>query len=304
MTIYLVYAVLIGIYSVQQLRINPEISRILASSDKSVTGEFADPFMANFSFVNNSTLISLFIVFFIKQSPKTTMRLAAIMLLALNVYLLICAQYSIALFLFVAFLLVILAFFEKKQNSKYSTVRAFLIIVACFMILPFFGDLLIKLAEVIPEGYVERRVRSIGEVFDGGVLAADSDLADRISLYKLSITTFFRNFLTGVGGAVYGAEGRVGAHSQILDNFAYYGVVFGSQFVWYLISVYKNGVSFLQLNFKRIYRLIFTVYMIQCVLNTSYNEEMLFVIFFVIPSMIYLTQRSQNSLGGIDLANN
>jgi len=124
--------------------------------------------------------------------------------------------------------------------------------------------------------------------FDG--IQQGSDLEDRMQLYKLSISTFFHNFFIGVGGKYYGANGLVGGHSQILDNFAYYGVLFGSQFVWYLTCVYKNGAAFLQNDFRKIYRTLFVVYMIQCLLNTSYNEEMLFTIFFLVPSLIYLVQ--------------
>ena len=194
--VYVAYAIMISAFSIQQLQINPEISRILANSDKNITSAFAGPFMANFSFVNGLMLVSLFWVFNFKTTHNKRIRLFSLLMVVIGVYLLVCAQYSIA-------------------------------------------------------------------------------------LYKLSISTFFHNFFIGVGGKYYGANGLVGGHSQILDNFAYYGVLFGSQFVWYLTCVYKNGAAFLQNDFRKIYRTLFVVYMIQCLLNTSYNEEMLFTIFFI-----------------------
>lgn len=286
--VYVVYAIMISVFSIQQLQINPEISRILANSDKNITSAYAGPFMANFSFVNGITLVSLFWVFNFKRTHNKWMRLFSLAMIALGVYLLICAQYSIALFLFVIFAFIVWIFNSKRRCNR--SVIAFCLVFGGLILLPFVGDILLLFSDMLPPGYVARRIKSLGMMLNFDGIQQGSDLEDRLQLYKLSISTFFHNFFIGVGGKYYGADGLAGGHSQILDNFAYYGVLFGGQFVWYLTCVYKNGAAFLQNDFRKIYRTIFVVYMIQCLLNTSYNEEMLFTIFFLVPSLIYLVQ--------------
>lgn len=286
--VYVVYAIMISVFSIQQLQVNPEISRILANSNKNITSAYAGPFMANFSFVNGITLVSLFWVFNFKRTHNKWMRLFSLAMIALSVYLLICAQYSIALFLFVIFAFIVWIFNSKRRCN--SSVIAICLVFGGLILLLFVGDILLLFSDMLPPGYVARRIKSLGMMLNFDGIQQGSDLEDRLRLYKLSISTFLHNFFIGVGGKYYGADGLAGGHSQILDNFAYYGVLFGSQFVWYLTCVYKNGAAFLQNDFRKIYRTLFVVYMIQCLLNTSYNEEMLFTIFFLVPSLIYLVQ--------------
>lgn len=288
LALYMVYAILITVFSIRQLQINPEISRILANSDKDVTTEYAGPFMANFSFVNGTTLVSLFWVFNYKCTYGKWSRIISLILVVAGVYLLICAQYSIALFLFLIFTAVVLMFYSKRNRN--NNVKAMFIMLLLAILIPLMGTILQSISDLIPPGYVARRLKSLGMMFNFEGVQQGSDLSKRLNLYKLSISTFLDNFIFGVGGKYYGANGLVGGHSQIWDNFAYYGVLFGSQFIWYLTCVYKNGAAFFKNDFKRIYRMIFIVYMIQCLVNTSYNEEMLFTIFFLVPSLIYLAQ--------------
>lgn len=285
--VYLLYAIVISVFSIYQLQLNPEISRLLANSDKSITRKYAGPFMANFSFVNGVTLISLFLVFSFKVSRRKRTRVFSLLLIALAVFLLIRAQYSIALLLFFIFASIIVLFYSRGKNNNIKTV---LIVFGVALIIPFAGIILQGIAELIPPGYVERRIRSLGIMLGLGGIQEGSDLAERLNLYQLSLSTFFENFFVGVGGKYYGASGLVGGHSQILDNFAYYGILFGTQFIWYLVCSFKNGSVFLKNDFKRIYKMIFIIYIIQCLLNTSYNEEMLFTIFFIVPALIYLAQ--------------
>lgn len=286
--VYVAYAIVISAFSIQQLQINPEISRILANSDKNITSQYAGPFMANFSFVNGLTLVSLFWVFNLKTTHNKWIRLFSLAMAVIGVYLLICAQYSIALFLFMIFAFIICIVNSKGRRN--SSIKAFFLVFGLPVLLPFAGNILLSLSDVLSPGYVARRLKSIGMMLNFNGIQHGSDLEDRLQLYKLSISTFFQKFLFGVGGKYYEANGLVGGHSQILDNFAYYGILFGVQFVWYLVCSFKNGAAFFENDFKRIYKTIFIVYMIQCLLNTSYNEEMLFTIFFIVPALIYLAQ--------------
>lgn len=284
---YFAYFVCIYVNSVRQLRINPNISRILANSDKKITIDYAGVFMANFSFINNLSFLGIFLVFAFKTAKKRILKLILIIPTALCAYLLILAQYTIALLIFLVFSLFILFFFSNRQRKNN---KALVAVAVLLLLLPFFGLILQEIVNIIPSGFVERRLRSISELLTFQQIDSNSDLANRASLYWLSVETFFKNFLFGVGGKEFGANGIVGAHSEILDNYAYYGVLFGTIFIFYLISVYKNNASSFDGNFKRAYRLIFIAYFVQCLFNTSYNEEMLFVVFFISPSLIFLLQ--------------
>ncbi len=289
--VYTAYAIMISAFSLQQLRINSEISRILANSDKKITSAYASAFMANFSFVNGTTLVSLFWLFNFRTAHDRRIRLFSLAMVVMGVFLLIRAQYSIALFLFVIFAFIMLIFSSKKQRG--NSIKAVFLVLGLLILLPFAGSILQSLSDMIPSGYVARRLKSLGTMLSLDGIQQGSDLDARLRLYKLSVSTFFDNFFFGVGGKYYGANGLAGGHSQILDNFAYYGVLFGSQFIWYLICIFKNGAAFFTDDFRHTYRMIFIVYMIQCLLNTSYNTEMLFTIFFILPSLIYSAQNSR-----------
>ncbi len=289
--VYTAYAIMISVFSLQQLRINSEISRILANSDKKITSAYASAFMANFSFVNGTTLVSLFWLFNFRTAHDRRIRLFSLAMVVMGVFLLIRAQYSIALFLFVIFAFIMLIFSSKKQRG--NSIKAVFLVLGLLILLPFAGSILQSLSDMIPSGYVARRLKSLGKMLSLDGIQQGSDLDARLRLYKLSVSTFFDNFFFGVGGKYYGANGLAGGHSQILDNFAYYGVLFGSQFIWYLICIFKNGAAFFTDDFRHTYRMIFIVYMIQCLLNTSYNTEMLFTIFFILPSLIYSAQNSR-----------
>ena len=290
LVVYFIYAILINFHSISQLWINPNTSRILANSDQSVTIYYAGPFMANFSYINNLPALSILLVYGIKHNFfNTKSKIFFFAVLLINCYLLILAEYMIAMLMFVVFLLyVLLIQGENKSNSK-------LRLIICILLIPFVlvltSPILKWIAELIGEGRIAERLSSIGEFLGSGSVGEGSDFQKRWLRYQRSLISIADHPIFGVGRTEYMAGGLVGGHSEILDNFAYYGLFFGSLFVVYLINAYKNAKRFLRERFLAIYRILFLIYFLNCLVNAAYTEEMLIVTFFVLPSMLFVCQK-------------
>ncbi len=287
--IYIGYAVIINVNSIIALEANGEISRILANSDKSITAQYASPTMANFQHVNNMAIFGIACLGCVKYIKKEFFsRILLIIIAVITGILLISAQYSIALFSFVIFAFIIV---YSNYKNKTSIAKVLLTCIVLFVVMLFAGSIISSIASNMSSGYVQRRLQSLGSLLSGSGMDANSDLYERLYLYTLSIKTFFNNFFFGVGGTEQYANGLVGGHSTILDNFAYYGVLFGSLFVYYIITCIKNVVGCFQGEYKKVMKTIFVMFISFMLLNTCYSEQMLYAIFFVYPALVFVVMK-------------
>ncbi len=287
--LYIGYAAIININSIIALEANGEISRILANSDKSITAQYASPTMANFQHVNNMAIFGVACLACVKYNQNRIFSKVLLLAVAVNsIILLVSAQYSIALFSFVIFAFIIL---YSNYKNKTSIAKVLLTCIVLFVVMLFVGSIISNIASNMSSGYVQRRLKSIGSLLSGGGMDTNSDLYSRLYLYTLSIKTFFSNLIFGVGGAEQYANGLVGGHSTILDNFAYYGVLFGSLFVYYIIASIKNVVGCFQGEYKKVMKTIFVMFILFMLLNTCYSEQMLYAIFFVYPALVFVVMK-------------
>lgn len=294
-----IYLAIIFIYSIIILQANREIARILASSDKNITSQYAGVFVANFSSITNAVTTALLCLFGLKMYKSDMNRAKRILyelMFVISGILLWEAQYSIAIINFLLCSIIILWLDIKKHKTNY--VKSILGIILFLFMVFYAGSILIFISENIEYGYVSRRLESIGQILSSGEIATGTDMEERLNLYFISIDTFFSNFFFGVGGNEYMANGIVGGHSSIIDNYAYYGVIFGTQFVIYLITIIKNNKRYLYGSCSKIYSLLGGLYVYNCIINTCYTEEILFFTSFIIPAVLYTMQNKYSENEG------
>lgn len=289
--VYFLYLISIIIFTIPILYEIPDVARILANSDKSVTQEFAGPFVANFGTVNSITLVSLCVLSGIKvKLSSKVFRYKLVILIylcfiALSAYFLYLAEYTISLMLFTIFGSLLIF------NNKERKLKPWIVILICCISVLFLGPLFNLLADLFADSVnYSTRFTSLATFFTTGEIEKDRDFGIRIMLYLDSIKTFLHHPFLGVGGYIYGANGLVGGHSEILDNFAYYGIFFGSLFIWYLYKVYHNFDYCFSGRYRYFYYIVFSVYLIDCLVNTCYKDNLLFCVFFICPSFIALLQ--------------
>lgn len=299
LTIYIIYVIWINLYSCQQLLVNDQIARILANSDKTVTLEFANPFMANFPHIYNLAILSIALIYLIVycQMPKL-IRIVFMAFLATNLYTLFLAQYSIAILTVVIFTALIFCrkFFRTTQQAIISSI---VLTIAFILLYATLAEFLEYLASQSDSRLYAKRLDSIAHLLSTGSSDQGSDMNERFELYSLSFTTFLQNPIFGVGGYEYGAYGLAGGHSDILDNYAYYGVFFGSVFIFYLYHLYKSKTLYLPTYSRYAYKIVFFAYLFDSLFNTCYKEQELFVLYFVIPALFYLTSPKKKLTGHI-----
>lgn len=294
--IFVIYVLLINNYSIKVLLQNPQAARVLAHADKEVTADLAHPLMANFAYINALSLFSLSICAFLKlKGGRILVKVFFILLLALNVYVLILSQYSLAIITLVIFL-----FFIVVSNSKHRGRRIIWYFILGFITIFFGGGILLMLSNVVGSSLFSNRLHSLGEFLSSGNIENGSDFQIRIDLYSKSLNAFINNLFIGVGGATYTAGGLVGGHSTILDTFAYYGLFVGLIFMFYLYSIYKNSVRFLDSEMHQIYRIIFISFLFINVFNPGYQEPILFTMFFISPALLFLAKTNTTDKNNIN----
>lgn len=290
LSVYIIYVIAINLYSCQQLLINDQIARILANSDKSLTTEFANPFMANFPHIYNLAILSISLIYIIVYCKTSKVfKMFFIAFLASNLYTLFLAQYSIAILTVVIFTTVLCCRRFFRTTSK-AIIYSIIIAIFIFFAYLSLAEFLDFLASQTDSRLYAKRLSSIAHLLSTGSSDQGSDMSERFALYNLSLTTFIKNPIIGVGGYIYGAHGLAGGHSEILDNYAYYGIFFGSVFIYYLYKMYKSKVVYLPPYSRYTYKIIFFAFLFDSIFNTCYKEQELFVIFFVIPALLFLTQ--------------
>jgi hypothetical protein len=294
-TIYLLYIVAIGSNSLIKMEDNWEIARILANSDQTVTSAYASPLMADFSHIYAMLFIVLTGAYYIKYYQKTFLKVAiSVFVIVLNVLLILRSQYTYAIILMLVFATCIYFFnFNNTGFTLKKVITPFVLILALVLFWIYGAEILYWIGNNINATSVTTRINSIAHTIENGSIQSGSDLQKRIMLYDRSVQTFLSNFVIGVGGKVYKAGGLVGGHSQIIDNYAYYGVFGGTFFIVYLISIYKNVRAYLVQNNYKFFRLLFWLYLINCLINTSYTEPILSAVYFIIPMFLFILQRKQ-----------
>lgn len=287
-SIYFVYLFMIYLGSIMALVENPMISRILADSNKEVTKEFATPFVANFSTVNNtSLLLPVFIYLLLKKNLSGNKRFFAWLLVILGVAVMLMAQYFLAVVVS-ACLLSFLFLFDSMNRTK--AIILLLLYLITIGVVVFFEPLVLCLAAVFKSEVYANRLLEIAKAVTEFKVSETTDLAIRVNKYLLSLKTFIENPLFGVGAISSKARGLVGGHSQYFDALACYGLFVGSLFIYIVPCLYRCYEWYFEKKYHYVLKCVFISYFIDNTINLCYTPEMLFFIAFVIPMYLLLVQ--------------
>ena len=128
----------------------------------------------------------------------------------------------------------------------------------------------------------QRRIQEIARLVRNFGLENEGGMINRFNLYFLSILTFIRNPILGVGFKeeyLYTSENvlipLIGNHSTIFDILASYGI-FGLS---YIISIPIYYCSLI---------ITLLLFIILSLINTTENIMFYCAIIFIIPAMIYI----------------
>lgn len=263
-SVWFVDTIITCVYSIYRLANDPVLSRLLSTgSYHSTSDAIAARGIASYGVVYGLVLVILALFYVVIQSKNK--RLANICLIALFFILLILAQFAIALGLVTIGMLWMSLIKEPKNEQEKRYRIIFLIFFGTVFIisLPY---LLRTLADSEILGYeINARLREIIAFFGGGG-PSGVDMSARLSQYTKSVTAFFNSF--GLGKVVFPSV-EVGTHSEWLDGFGNYGFLF----LLYLVALWDFRRFILEKlpnkKSKQLYNILFVIYMIMSVFNTS-----------------------------------
>ena len=168
-----------------------------------------------------------------------------------------------------------------------SSVLIFSLIFAVF--LPSVNKILKITAENIKHEAISQRLYEMSNLLESNNLEKTVDLKSRVERYSWSIETFLNDPL-GIE-----KEKKIGGHSEILDEYAKYGLIIASLTVVVFIS-YMNFIKkdiLTQKNTRNIWFINEIVYLIYATINTSMFIITSMMIFFIVP-LILKTSEGEN----------
>lgn len=249
-------------YSIYRLIDDPNLSRLLS------TGSYHETNMAinargvvSFGVVYGLVLILPVLFFLTIRKEKN--RLLNIFLFSLFTTVLFFAQFSIAILLVgigIIWILVINNLNKRKNKTRFFF---YIVGIICIFSLPFLFEVIVD-SNVL--GYeINARLQEVLMVFKRENLDG-TDLLARFSQYFMSLSAFISSF--GMGKIIINSV-DVGFHSQWFDGFGNYGLIF----VLYIVALIMFRRFVIQRlpnkNAKQVYQVVFTIYIIMSLINTS-----------------------------------
>lgn len=269
--------VISGIYSIYRLIEEPNLSRLLSTGSFHRAQEAAQTKgIVSFGVVYGLVLILLVLFYLILQKKKS--RLLYIVLFSLFTTVLFFAQFFLAICLLGLGVVLILSwnYFKRGKNG----IRFFIftvIAIFCIVLLPFLLRIIIE--NDIFGNEINIRLQEILNFFNGENMEG-TDFSARIIQYFMSLSAFVLSY--GMGKIVVGSV-DVGYHSQWFDGFGNYGLFF----ILYIIAVvvFRNFIvsKLYSIKAKQLYGLVFCIYCIMSLTNTSTWAPITLSLFVTVP---------------------
>ena len=143
-------------------------------------------------------------------------------------YYLYLATFAMSIYILIAGTFIAVFHHIKRLPLKFAV--SLLTVAAGLLFLVLGADLMLFVARNVQSEVLSVKARTLASVLPGGQAGA-SIAPDRISLYGTSFETFLEHPIVGVGayysiaGVDVGLERGIGAHSDLLDNLARYGLI-------------------------------------------------------------------------------
>ena len=278
LSIWLVDTIIASVYSAIRLINDPTLSRMLSTgSYHSTSAASAARGIVSFGVIYGLTLV-LIVLFSLIINKKGKM-LFNIILFALFTLVLFLAQFTIAILLVGVGVLCVFVINNKNGTVNMQTRFFVLAIVGICLVFisPFLMQIIVE-SEIF--GYeVNARLEEIMTFFSGGSLEG-TDLLVRFMQYFTSLGALVSSF--GLGKMVVTSL-EVGGHSQWFDGLGNYGIFY----IIYLVAVISFARYVTQTmpdkGSSQLYKLIFLIYIIMSIPNTSTWAPITLSLFVIVP---------------------
>lgn len=140
--------------------------------------------------------------------------------------------------------------------NKFSYIRMCICVFFCIFVFLFYKNIVFYFSEILLL-FTDNPIyiRKINDVVVS--LASDSSagtVSDRVSVYSKSLFAFFHNPFVGVLNSE-----EIGGHSFILDNYAKWGIVFGSILFYFIIFIPLKYLAIKSSSFGVCFAIVFVI---------------------------------------------
>ena len=297
------YYLLINVGTVFALRQNPDVSRLLANGNPELTGPLASPFTGGYQHIYSLTMFTVAIVGIIwYYRPKLFETIGWGLTVLLGLLVIVMSNYSFAILFVFSFCLLVLCRLPKSGGVTTAILLA--CCLAALVVVPNLYRIFYFIAENTDSLKMQLRFMEVGNLLSGSGITEGSDAGTRIDLYMTSIKTFLTAPLFGIGDLVLKTVENpreiVGGHSIVCDYLAYYGLVGSILFHSILIVNFARIEKLLDRRGRFLYFAVFVLYYAQITVNAGYNEPLIEILFFLVPSLLVLvgehTKREEKEL--------
>lgn len=285
------YYLLINVGTVFALRQNPDVSRLLANGNPELTGPLASPFTGGYQHIYSLTMFTVAIVGIIwYYRPKLFETIGWGLTVLLGLLVIVMSNYSFAILFVFSFCLLVLCRLPKSGGVTTAILLA--CCLAALVVVPNLYRIFYFIAENTDSLKMQLRFMEVGNLLSGSGITEGSDAGTRIDLYMTSIKTFLTAPLFGIGDLVLKTVENpreiVGGHSIVCDYLAYYGLVGSILFHSILIVNFARIEKLLDRRGRFLYFAVFVLYYAQITVNAGYNEPLIEILFFLVPSLLLL----------------
>lgn len=248
--------------------------------------------IGDFQFIYTLVLLTPIVMCLSKYLFKR--KIIGYLILILFLYTIYITQYTTALVL-AGFAAIYLLLPISHDNRKASKWFIFIFVLSLF-VLPLISSFIGYVSSALEGDVLKERLSELSQSLSGQQLDESSDFGTRIILWRLSLNTFFDNFITGVYFITDYSQAHtyIGGHSFILDTMARFGITGLLLLIWMFVTQYKLFIKPYRARREYIfYLMVYVLNLVQCLINTV-SIEIVFV--FIIPLVAsILRQESQKT---------
>lgn len=227
------------------------------------------------------------LAFYVFVNSKKRIKFFAFAFLVVEFYFVLRASFTISLAIYVLAIMLSFFFFVGKRNSDMLLKIIGICTAGLLLISIDWASIFKWLSDNIENTFISNRMEDMYNLLIGGKKTGDAGL--RMDLYVSSLKTFSEN-LFGIGpnySYIKFDEG-IGHHSQMLDDFARYGI-FGIMFYLVYIKNYYRLIKsrYSQSNCGDVAAPMIALYFIFLLLNLSFrSSDESVVMFLVLPEIM------------------
>jgi hypothetical protein len=261
--------------------------------------------IGNSQFSMLAVLLALFVLMLFLTRKKYKV-ITLVIYITCIVYIMMAQRAISVLSVVIGTILLLLERVIRKYNSKARIILYLLIMVVCLIILQFLPSILFNIASSMTSARLSERIIEVASFIGFGSVINTTGVssgASRIDLYMMSVNTFFsgiRNFLLGIGEfpadvPIANANG-IGAHSELLDALAEYGLLAVICLARILSLAYKELYKKIDAGQvkNRLAAIIFGIFIFNSFINNTFTVPCFIIVFLLVPLYLDISKEEGN----------